>query len=56
MIEKQATAVDVMYLLIDVTERLSYLINATPTGPTRNSLCNANMHVMSAIQSLKETV
>lgn len=33
-------------------ERLERLINATPSGPVRNNLTDANIHLMSAIGAL----
>lgn len=32
---------------------LALMINATPTGPARNALCDANIHAYATIEALQ---
>lgn len=39
----------------EVQKTIETEINATPTGESRNKLCDANIHILEAIKLLKET-
>jgi hypothetical protein len=40
--------------LAEQRQRLEYLIGITPTGPVRNSFCDANIHVNAALNAIKD--
>lgn len=40
-------------MLKEQQRQLEVLINMTPTGNTRNALCDANIHVQAAILAIK---
>lgn len=58
MLHEQATRLDAfddLRAMHQATRRLlEALINATPTGPRRNALTEANIHLMSAEHKLRE--
>jgi hypothetical protein len=45
--------VRIVFQLATIQKEVDYLINATPTGEKRNELCDANIHLLAALDHMQ---
>lgn len=51
---KPPTLIDMVNELVLMQRDIDYFINATPTSEKRNRLCDANIHIQTAIAELEK--